>query len=76
MGSLIIFFLALIAFSVSSRGLLSAVTENVNLLRFTEGYSHQALKISKYYKVVAWGFLTLFLFATAVQTFLTVFLSV
>ncbi len=75
MGSLLLFLLALMAFSISSRGLLAAATENVTLLSFTENYSRRALKISKGYKVIAWAMLTLFLFGTAIQTFLTVFFA-
>lgn len=75
MGSLFLFLLALCAFAVSSRGLLSALTENVTVLSFNADYSRQAIKISKIYKVLAWSLLTIFLFITAIQTFWAVFFS-
>ena len=73
MGSLLIFLCAFTAFAISSRGLVGALTENVTLLSFTEDYSRRALRIAKGYKIMAWSFLTLFLFVTAVNTFLDVF---
>jgi VIT1/CCC1 family predicted Fe2+/Mn2+ transporter len=75
MVSLLIFLIALGAFTLSSRGLIAALTENVVLQKFVQPYSVRALKMGKSYKVGAWLVLTLFLFASTVQSFLVVFFS-
>lgn len=73
MASLLVFLLALGAFTLSSRGLILALTENVVLQKFMQPYSVRALRMGKTYKVTAWLVLTLFLFASTVQSFLVVF---
>jgi hypothetical protein len=73
--SVTLFFLAILAFAASSRGLLMALTENVVLISHAEGYSRWAAKIAKSYKVGAWFFLTFFLFITTAKFFLDVFLA-
>ncbi len=73
MGSLLLFFCALAAFFVSSRGLIKALTENTRILSYIQGYSRKALRVAKFYKVTAWLLLTLFLFVTTVDAFLVVF---
>lgn len=75
MGSVLLFLAAMFAFFVSSRGLISALTENPRMLSFTEGYSRRALRVAKFYKVTAWLLLTLFLFITTIETFQVVFRS-
>ena len=75
MAALTLLVLSLIAFSLSARGLFLSLTENVTIKSLTGGYSRTALKISKIYKVLAWGLLTVFLLTSAVNAFLTFFLQ-
>jgi hypothetical protein len=73
MVAVLLFLTSFFLFAISSRGLILALTENVVLLSFESGYSKRALKVGKGYKVFAWSVLTLFLFYTAVQSFIYVF---
>jgi hypothetical protein len=73
MGSILIFFAALFAFAFSSRGLINSLTENVTLISLSTGYTKQATRIGKGYKVTAWLMLTMFLFFTTVQSFIVLF---
>ncbi len=72
LGSCVVFILSILAFAVSSRGLFSALQENVALTALTTGYSRQAVRIGKAYKLFAWGALTLFLFAMMIGSLIEV----
>jgi len=61
MGEIGIFFLSLLAFAGAARGLIVTLQENVALTAMTEGYSRNAVRVGKVYKLTAWSLLTLFL---------------
>lgn len=63
-GACTVFILAVLAFGLSSRGLMSTMCENVELAALMSGYSRQAVRIARGYKLFAWAALTLFLLAT------------
>ncbi len=70
----ILFILSSLAFAVSARGLLSALVEGRSFA--TAGvYSRQARRLGRGYKIMAWGFLTAFLFANLVAAFIETFLA-
>ncbi len=73
MGSILVFVFAVLAFALSARGLIAALTENVQLMSFTAPFSRRALQVARIYKITAWALLTLFLFATTAHSFWVVF---
>ncbi len=71
-GACTVFILSVLVFGLSSRGLMSAVRENVDLQALMSGYSRQAVRIAKAYKLTAWGVLTLFLLVTMMGSLIEV----
>lgn len=51
---------------------MSSMRENVELSAMMSGYSKQAVRIAKAYKLAAWGVLTLFLLVTMMGSLIEV----
>jgi len=69
MADALIFFVSLLAFAASARGLMLSLTENVRIEAFVSGYSMRALRIGRAYKIIAWGLLSLTLFGWMFYSF-------
>ena len=71
-GACTVFILSVLAFGLSSRGLMSTLRENIELVALMSGYSSQAIRVAKGYKLFAWAVLTLFLLATMMGSLIEV----
>lgn len=76
MEAISLFFITILFFSVSFRGLIQALTTDELEERFTTGYSRRAIRVGRAYKVFAWGLLVAVLFYSAVVSFISAFLLI
>jgi hypothetical protein len=74
MADLALFFGSVILMAGASHWLLKAITTNVTFESLSTGYSRRAIRISRKYKLTAWGLLTALLLAHTLYYFTLVFL--
>jgi hypothetical protein len=70
MADALIFFGSLLAFALSARGLMLAVTQNVRIEAMVSGYSLRALRFGRAYKIAAWSILSLTLMSWMFYSFI------
>jgi hypothetical protein len=74
MADLSLFFGSVLLMAGSSHFLLKTLTSNLTFESLQTGYSRRALRMSRQYKVTAWGLLTGLLLAHSIYYFIVVFL--
>jgi hypothetical protein len=75
MANISILIISLIIFAVSARGLGKAILSRRHHFPFLTGYSSAALQLERAYKLMAYGFLTVFSFVTLSTSFYQVLMG-